>query len=181
LFREIVTKLRRYAIVETGTFRGTTTEFMAQSALPVYIIEADPRNFGFVRVRFWRMLNITFICGEGRMALRELLRDDLRTRTLFFYLDAHWNDDLPLAEEVDLVFSQCPLAVIMIDDLQVPSDPGYEYDDDGAGKALIPSYIASPIKAYNLHGFIPPHRQLRKAACAAAVSFSRDRLLQRRP
>ena len=89
------------------------------------------------------------------MALRKLLRNDVSSCTLFFYLDAHWNDDLPLAEEIDLVFSQCPLAVIMIDDFQVPSDPGYEYDDYGAGRALIPSYIASPITTYNLQAFYP--------------------------
>src|SRR5216683_8159337 len=33
--------------------------------------------------------------------------------------------DLPLAEEIDIVFSRCPLAVVMVDDFQVPSDAGY--------------------------------------------------------
>src|SRR5215475_2610190 len=57
LFREIVAKLCPRAIVETGTNVGTTTESMAQTALPVYTIEADPRNYGFVRARFWRQRN----------------------------------------------------------------------------------------------------------------------------
>jgi predicted O-methyltransferase YrrM len=155
LFREMVAKLHPYALVETGTYLGTTTEFMAQTGLPVYTIEANPRSFGFVRVRFWRTYNITLICGDSRTALRKLLRDDLSSHTLFFYLDAHWNDDLPLAEEIDIVFGRCPMAVVMIDDFQVPSDPGYDYDDYGAGKALIPSYVASPIAAYNLQAFYP--------------------------
>ena len=38
LFRELVAKLRPCAIIETGTYFGTTTEFMAQTGLPVYTI-----------------------------------------------------------------------------------------------------------------------------------------------
>jgi hypothetical protein len=49
----------------------------------------------------------------------------LRDSPLFFYLDAHWNEDLPLAEEIDLIFSRSPCAVVMIDDFEVPGDPGF--------------------------------------------------------
>jgi hypothetical protein len=159
LFRDMVAKLRPYAIVETGTYLGTTTEFLAQTGLPVYTIEADPRNYGFVRARFWRTHNaITVLCGDSRAALRKLLDGPLRDiahQRLFFYLDAHWNEDLPLAEEIDIVFGRCPLAVVMIDDFQVPSDDGYGYDDYGPGKALISEYIAPALSEHRLQAFYP--------------------------
>ncbi|MGH7488291.1 MAG: hypothetical protein ACREMY_22235, partial [bacterium] len=34
-----------------------------------------------------------------------------------------------------------PRAVLMIDDFQVPGDPGYSFDDYGPGKALTSEYL----------------------------------------
>ena len=75
--------------------------------------------------------------------------------TLFFYLDAHWNADLPLAEELEIVFARCPAAVVMVDDFQVPDDPGYGYDDYGPGKTLTPDYIAPMVASHDLAAFYP--------------------------
>lgn len=60
---------------------------------------------------------------------------------LFAYLDAHWGEDLPLAEKLEIVFSWDSDAIVMIDDFQVPDDPGYAYDDYGPGKALTPDLV----------------------------------------
>jgi hypothetical protein len=158
LFREIVAKLHPCAIVETGTYLGTTTAFMAQTGLPVYTIEAHPRKYGFVRVRFWRTHNIILLHEDTRTALRKLLGGPLgglRDRSLLFYLDAHWNEDLPLAEEIEIIFGRCQLAVVMVDDFQVPGDPGYGYDDYGCGKSLTVDYIAPVVLAYGLQSFYP--------------------------
>jgi hypothetical protein len=74
---------------------------------------------------------------------------------LFIYLDAHWNADLPLADELDIVFNACPPAVVMVDDFQVPDDPGYGYDDYGPGQALTADYIAPAVEAFALMPFYP--------------------------
>jgi hypothetical protein len=158
LFVDIVAKTRPAAIVETGTFLGATTELMAQSGLPVFTIELNPRNYGFVRARFWRRRNVQLLHGDSRTGLLKLLDGALRSlsnRAIFFYLDAHWNDDLPLAEEIDVVFSRCPLAIVMIDDFEVPSDSGYGYDDYGPGKALVVGYIRQAMPAHQLQAFYP--------------------------
>lgn len=55
---------------------------------------------------------------------------------LLCYLDAHWQDDLPLAEELELILSSDRASVIIIDDFAVPFDPEYQYDDYGPGKVL---------------------------------------------
>ena len=158
LFVDIIAKLRPNAIVETGTFLGTTTELMSRTGLPVFTIELHPRNYGFARARFWRSRNVKLLRGDSRAALLSLFEGDLLPKSgaaVFFYLDAHWNDDLPLAEEIDIIFSRCPTAVIMIDDFEVPSDAGYGFDDYGPGKALVSSYIEPAISAHQLQAFYP--------------------------
>jgi hypothetical protein len=158
LFVDIIAKTQPQAIVETGTFLGVTTELMCQTGLPVFTIELHPRNYGFARARFWRRRNVKLLHGDSRTGLRRLLDGPLHSLsglTVFFYLDAHWNDDLPLADEVDIVFSRCPRAVVMIDDFEVPSDAGYGFDDYGPGKALVSCYIRPAISAHRLQAFYP--------------------------
>jgi hypothetical protein len=158
LFVDIIMKSRPRAIVETGTFLGVTTALMAQTGLSVYTIELHPRNCGFSRARFWRKRNVTLLQGDSRVSLRGLFDGPLYHLcdfTIFFYLDAHWNDDLPLLEEIDIVFDRCPLAIVMVDDFEVPSDAGYGYDDYGPGKALVLDYIGPAILAHHLRIFYP--------------------------
>jgi hypothetical protein len=74
---------------------------------------------------------------------------------LFAYLDAHWNADLPLAEELEIIFSRRPEAVVMVDDFEVPGDVGYSYDDYGPNKALDADYIAPVVARHYLERFYP--------------------------
>src|SRR5437016_1708674 len=57
-------------IVETGTFRGDTTEFFAETGLPVYSVEISPRNFGFSRARLRRRGNVHLFQGDSRSFLK---------------------------------------------------------------------------------------------------------------
>ena len=158
LFVDILIKTGPHAIVETGTFLGATTEFMSQAGLPVFTIEAHPRNYGFARARFWRKRNVKLLYGDSRTGLHKLFHrvlHPLSELTIFFYLDAHWNDDLPLAEEIDIIFSHCPMAVVVIDDFEVPFDAGYGFDDYGPGKALVADYIKPAISKHQLTAFYP--------------------------
>jgi len=158
LFHALIECVNPLAIVETGTFRGTTTEFMADAGLPVFSVERIPRYFGFARLRLWRRRNVTLLCGDSRNALRSWFDGPLRSmalRTIFFYLDAHWHENLPLAEELDLVFGRCRNAVVMVDDFQVLHDNGYGYDNYGPGKALTPDYIKELIAMHGLCAFYP--------------------------
>lgn len=159
LFHDIIKSCRPCAIVETGTYRGNTTEFLADTGLPIYSIEVDQFNYGFARARLRRRRNVSLFQGDSRATLHKLIDGPLRAlandSSLFFYLDAHWNDDLPLAEELELIFSRCSAAVVMIDDFQVPFDAGYGYDDYGAGKALVPQYIAPLVSVHGLRAFFP--------------------------
>jgi predicted O-methyltransferase YrrM len=158
LFWALIRRIDPAAIVETGTYLGTTTEFMAETGLPIFTIEAHPRSYGFARARLWRRRNITILQDDSRAALHTLFDGPLRgfaNRTLFFYLDAHWNDDMPLAEELDIVFTRCPAAVVMVDDFRVPGDADYGYDDYGPEKALTDTYISTVVAKMGLSVHYP--------------------------
>jgi predicted O-methyltransferase YrrM len=78
LFLSLINKTNARAIVETGTFRGNTTAFMARTALPIYTVENYARNYGFARMRLFRNRNVTLRLGDSRKMLREWLRGPLR-------------------------------------------------------------------------------------------------------
>ena len=158
LFRSLLEAFHPWAIVETGAFRGTTTEFFARTGLPVFSAEADAYAFGFSWMRMRPYRNATVLHGDSRAVLRKCLAGPAwlaHGSNPFFYLDAHWRDDLPLAEEIDIVFGRCPDAIVMIDDYAVPGDAGYAYDDYGPGKALDMAYIAPAVHAHKLAAFHP--------------------------
>jgi hypothetical protein len=158
LFSELIDQFRPAAILETGTYMGTTTEFMASVGVPVYSAEVNARAYGFARARFRGVRHVHVQHSDSRRMLRSILDGPLRLsreRPLLVYLDAHWNADLPLAEELAIVFTRCPAAIVMIDDFQVHFDVGYGYDDLGPGYALTSSYIGPTVAAHELDVFYP--------------------------
>ena len=158
LFEVLVTAVKPTVFVETGTDLGTTTELLAQFGKPVFSVEGQPRTYGFANSRLRTKRNVILVHDDSRKALRRWFDGPFRkfdNETLFFYLDAHLNNDLPQAEEIEMIFGRSPNAVVMIDDFAVPDDAGFGYDDYGPGKALNASYIASLVQAHRLAVFYP--------------------------
>lgn len=153
--RDIMATLSPTAIVETGTFRGTTTEFFAQFEVPVYSVEAVPRFHFFAACRFEGLRDrVHLALGDSRAFLNRLAADPAAPKNnVFFYLDAHWNADLPLAEEITSIFANWRQSVIMIDDFAVPGD-SYAYDDYGPGAALDAEYL-DRLERTDMHRFYP--------------------------
>jgi hypothetical protein len=90
LFHSLVRRFAPVAIVETGTYLGTTTKFMAATGLPIFSVESKPRYYGFARARFWRNHNVHLLRGDSRAVLRTLFDGPLRglrNHRLFVYLD----------------------------------------------------------------------------------------------
>ena len=125
-------------VVETGTFRGTTTEFLARRVTGrVYSCESEPRYFLYSRRRLELLGNVEIHLGDSRAFLQTLLsRDSVRQAPTLFYLDAHWSIDLPLASEIEIILKNHPSSIIAIDDFEVPFDPDYGFDDYGPDKRL---------------------------------------------
>ncbi|MDC0434309.1 hypothetical protein OAM69_01555 [bacterium] len=158
LFDALINQLKPTAIVETGTYRGTTTLYFCSTGLPIYTVEGLARNYGFAKSQLSRSKNATLLNCDSRIGLKKLLSENLKHsihETLFFYLDAHWNEELPLDEELTIILSTCSCPIIMIDDFKVPGDPGYSYDDYGGTSVLEAKYIGKHVEQYNLCKLYP--------------------------
>lgn len=147
-------------VVETGTFRGVTTQYLAEhSGVPVYSIEVNGRNFGFAKARLRKLKTVKLFRGDSVNVLGRLFDNGLGQDGIgVYYLDAHWERHLPLKEEVAVIFRRACSAVVMIDDFQVEDDPGYLFDDYGESGALTLSYLKDTINNLGLAGFYPRRR-----------------------
>ncbi len=155
IFRELMT-LSFDAIVETGTFMGSTTGYMSEvSGLPVYSCEARRLYHFAARSRLSRLPNVQLKGGDSRTFLRNLALGPLAQKRVFFYLDAHWYKDLPLREEIEIIGAQWTSCAIMIDDFRVAHDEGYHYDDYGPGRVLSFELIEDVVKKYRFASFAP--------------------------
>jgi hypothetical protein len=143
LVRALFSTVTFDAVIETGTYRGTTTDFLWRvSHKPVFSVENQPRYFYYARRRLAGKSSIRLALSDSRAFLASLAEDHSVPRErLFFYLDAHWEEDLPLADELMLIWSHWRRSLILIDDFQVPHDPGYGFDDYGPIGRLATDYL----------------------------------------
>lgn len=144
---DLLDRMGCQAIVETGTYRGTTTEFLARSGLPVHTIETDPRLFAYSRLRLRRLRNVYVHHGSSPDVIERLGRSnrayerlagapcDLPISRVFFYLDAHWDAHIPLSEELAAIRQHFEHSVVMVDDFAVPGD-SYRWLDRGPDARL---------------------------------------------
>lgn len=141
--RSLFVKIPFDQIVETGTFRGRTTSFFADLFPgPIITIEQNWRFFLFARRILLDRVNVVVEFSDSRAALHRLIEDGLhRSKLVFFYLDAHWYDDLPLYDEMRIIIANFDSFLVVIDDFKVPGDSGYGFDDYGSSKALTAEYL----------------------------------------
>jgi hypothetical protein len=138
MVRELVRLLDVEVVVETGTYRGASSEFFLHvTGRPLKSVEANARFYAYARRRLRTYSDVELTLDDSRRYLARLANDPKVTAlTSLFYLDAHWSEDLPLIEEIRIIAQAWPRAAIMIDDFCVPDDPGYAYDDYGPGRVL---------------------------------------------
>ena len=139
--RQIIYAAEITQIIETGTFRGTTTEWFAQFGLPVESVETDERFFSFSKARLSKFRNVKLYLDSSVSFLASRLGSAGSSDRVLFYLDAHWENSLPLRDELQIIFAHRANSVIVIDDFHVRDDDGYQYDNYGPDKALTLEYI----------------------------------------
>jgi hypothetical protein len=157
LVQDLFDRFRFAMAVETGTHFGTTTGYLAcEYDVPVHTCELTSRYFYAARQLLRELSDVHVHRLDSRALLRELAAagqtPSLRT---FFYLDAHWYDDLPLAEELDLIATHWTEWVVIVDDFRVPDDAGYGYDEYEGGLRLALDYVAPVLQRHGLDAFFP--------------------------
>ena len=156
LMFELVEAFDPQVIVETGTYQGATTEWFADnSKAKIITVESSEWFFSYADYRLSQIPQIELIFGDSVSALQDLsAKPDLSARKTLFYLDAHWNDYLPLADEIDLILANWSDFIIVIDDFEVDDDDGYTFDDYGPGKRLDKSLIPAKFR-HQLFAYYP--------------------------
>jgi len=137
LFLDLIERADPQAIIETGTYRGTTTKFMAEHfQRAIFTCEIVPRQFFQSQKKLAIYPQVSVVEADSRRFLEDILTQKADGTPLFIYLDAHWQEDLPLREELEIILHHRQPSIIMVDDFRVPFDEGYKFDDYGPGKVL---------------------------------------------
>ena len=129
------------ALVETGSFVGTSTELLARLGRPVFSCEIDRAYYMRALTRLQPYPDARVFQADSRSFLRHFCGPpSAEFRMPFFYLDAHWHEDLPLPEEIDIIAARFPEFVIFCDDFQHPFHD-YGYDRYATGIELTLDYL----------------------------------------
>lgn len=155
LVTEVLQEMKPSCIIETGTFLGETTGFFAKFGFPVISSEISAPIHYAAKQRLAKFSNIKLMLCDSRLLFRNIISDNLNSKPAFIYLDAHWLDDLPLLEEIRLIDANWDDYIILIDDFQVPNDPGYGYDKYSKKRILNLSYISGCLVNKPIRVFFP--------------------------
>jgi hypothetical protein len=137
IFADLADAFRFDVVIETGTWTGDTTGYLATTlGLPVYSCELHKVPHAIAKKRLADLPNVKVFLSDSRAFLRDLATKIPSTTHCLLYLDAHWHDDLPLAEELEIIVGAWKNYVVVVDDFRVPDDKGYAYDSYGRGKTL---------------------------------------------
>jgi hypothetical protein len=125
-------------VIETGTYLGETTAFLASHVSRVVSIEIEPRLHGLATERFRHQKNVELILGDGMEIVPQLVSD--LDAPCLIWLDGHFSGgitgrgalDEPAVEILRRIESRQPPSgmTIVVDDLRVfgsePSAPGLD-------------------------------------------------------
>jgi hypothetical protein len=125
--------LRRYGgpadtWVETGTYLGDTTDFLASTAKHVYSIEPAPELVTRARHRFQDNARVTIVAGLSEDTLGPIL-DEL-AGPVSFWLDGHYSagithrgpEDTPIRAELTVIEEHLPRlgpVTVLVDDVRL--------------------------------------------------------------
>jgi hypothetical protein len=131
--------------IETGTYLGTTTTFLAGlSDNKTFSFEIDTKSASQAKNRFvnnYPGLNIDLIHGDSAVELPKILKTLSQDKKIFVYLDSHWVHDVPTAQEITILSAWGKNWIAVIDDFKIDHDPGYgfdAYDQVEVGPEVVP-------------------------------------------
>lgn len=112
--------------IETGTYHGDTTTWLAENFDKVYTVEYNERYLEVAKNNMKGYSNINSYLGTSTDYLKEFLLESKEDNIIVF-LDAHWYAN-PVLVELDRIKESGLKPVIAIHDFKVPSRPDLGYD-----------------------------------------------------
>jgi hypothetical protein len=137
---EIAEHFQPMAIIETGTFLGSSTPVLAcLTQGEVHTLEINAKFAKKARKRFEKNHShrrIDLVVGDSTTQLKSLIPKIVTDRNAFrllCYLDAHWEARIPTSDELKLINEHVESWVAVIDDFKVDHDAGYGFDSYSSG------------------------------------------------
>jgi predicted O-methyltransferase YrrM len=112
--------------IETGTYHGATTVWLAENFDTVYTVEYDARYLEVAKEKISKYDNINSYLGNSIEYLKKFLTECKDTNPMVF-LDAHWYAN-PVLQELDMIKESGVKPVLAIHDFRVPGRPDLGYD-----------------------------------------------------
>jgi predicted O-methyltransferase YrrM len=182
LIRQLIREVPIGSVVETGTYLGATTGWVASEhpTLPVYTCEIDPEFLGRARRRLWRLRNVRSTHASSERFVHRLLEGGRLMGIPLFFLDAHWQRYWPLRDELGVLAVSGKPAVIVIDDFRVPDRPEFGFDtwETEDGKQVCDfDLVAECLDLRNDHRLLVPAYEARDAFHAGERALLRGHLV----
>lgn len=145
-------------VVETGTYKAHTTRWLAARARRVVTIELNPEFHRAALATTRDLANVSCLVGSSDDVFASGALPIGPGDRVVFYLDAHWNEHLPLRAELAWIRANVPNAVVVIDDFKVEGDPGYGFDDYGDVTGRLTLDYIRPAIGNAFRGWFPAAR-----------------------
>ena len=123
---QLIKEFNIKTVVETGTYLGYTTKRFASMVDEVYTVEINPEYFNKAVQHVIALPNVFMRNNDSPSMLNETL-PLIKDNTLLF-LDAHWGNNCPLIDELNIIGKFKNKPVIAIHDFKVPGRADLGFD-----------------------------------------------------
>lgn len=114
--------------IETGTYHGDTTSWLAENFETVYTVEYDKRYLDVAQSKISQYDNIKSYLGSSTDYLGKFLEECKDNGEIIIFLDAHWYAN-PVLQELERIKESGLKPIIAIHDFKVPGRPDLGYDE----------------------------------------------------
>jgi len=121
---------------ETGTHYGGTAKIVSEYFDKVITIESNDNFYNIAKDTLKNTKNCEMLLGNSPDMLRKTLKE--KESSIFFFLDAHWEQYWPLLDELKVIKEKNLTPIIAIHDFYVP-------DENNNAKFGFDSYHGQPL------------------------------------
>lgn len=131
-FQRLIDKHKINVLIETGTYLGNTTKQFAEMVAIVFTIEQNEEYYWAANEKLAYIGNVTNLIGSSVQVLPMILSNPMVAgepkQNVLLFLDAHWGENNPLLQELEIIANHKIKPVIVIHDFKVPDHPELGYD-----------------------------------------------------